>query len=94
MRSDRGSQGPQKHSERQKAEWEYKAMPVTDRSVPSLLQERADQQPDSTAYTYIDYGSDPKGFADSLTWSQVYSRACIIAEELKLCGLPGDQWRF
>lgn len=80
-----------KHSERQKAEWEYKAMPVTDRSVPSLLQERADQQPDSTAYTYIDYGSDPKGFADSLTWSQVYSRACIIAEELKLCGLPGDR---
>lgn len=66
-------------------------MPVTDRSVPSLLQERADQQPDSTAYTYIDYGSDPKGFADSLTWSQVYSRACIIAEELKLCGLPGDR---
>lgn len=64
---------------------------MTDRSVPSLLQERADQQPDSTAYTYIDYGSDPKGFADSLTWSQVYSRACIIAEELKLCGLPGDR---
>lgn len=56
-----GFAGSAKHSERQKAEWEYKAMPVTDRSVPSLLQERADQQPDSTAYTYIDYGSDPKG---------------------------------
>ena len=66
-------------------------MLVTDLSVPTLLRERADQQADTTAYTYIDYGLDPKGFAETLTWSQVHGRACVIAEELKLCGSPGDR---
>jgi long chain fatty acid CoA FadD26 len=66
-------------------------MLVTDLSVPALLKERADQQADTTAYTYIDYGLDPKGFAEALTWSQVHRRACVIAEELKLCGSPGDR---
>ncbi|RFD26849.1 acyl-CoA synthetase [Mycobacterium uberis] len=60
-------------------------------SVPALLKERADQQADTTAYTYVDYASDPKGFAESLTWLQVYMRACIVANELKLCGVPGDR---
>jgi long-chain fatty acid adenylase/transferase FadD26 len=67
------------------------AMLVTDLTLPALLKERADKRADTTAYTYIDYGSDPKGFAESLTWSQVHARACIIAEELKLCGSPGDR---
>ncbi|MGO9158305.1 long-chain-fatty-acid--AMP ligase FAAL26/FadD26 [Mycobacterium sp.] len=66
-------------------------MLVTDLSLPALLKERADQQANTTAYTYIDYGLDPKGFAESLTWSQVHGRACVIAEELKLCGSPGDR---
>jgi long-chain fatty acid adenylase/transferase FadD26 len=66
-------------------------MLVTDLSVPALLKERADQQADTTAYTYIDYGLDPKGFAETLTWSQVHRRACVIAEELRLCGSPGDR---
>ena len=66
-------------------------MPVTESSVPALLRKRADQQADTTAYTYIDYGLDPKGFAESLTWSQVYRRACSIAEDLRLCGSPGDR---
>jgi long chain fatty acid CoA FadD26 len=66
-------------------------MLVTDLSVPALLKERADQQADTTAYTYIDYGLDPKGFAETLTWSQVHRHACVIAEELKLCGSPGDR---
>ncbi|WP_205877195.1 long-chain-fatty-acid--AMP ligase FAAL26/FadD26 [Mycobacterium camsae] len=66
-------------------------MPVTDGSLPALLKQRADQQADTAAYTFIDYGLDPKGFAETLTWSQVYSRACVIAEELKLCGAPGDR---
>ncbi len=66
-------------------------MVVTDLSVPALLRERAGQQANATAYTYIDYGLDPNGFAESLTWSQVHARACIIAEELKLCGSPGDR---
>ncbi|SON62531.1 Long-chain-fatty-acid--AMP ligase FadD26 [Mycobacterium simulans] len=66
-------------------------MPVTDPSLPALLKERAEQQADSTAYTYMDYALDPNGFAESLTWSQVYVRACTIAEELKLSGSPGDR---
>ena len=66
-------------------------MLVTDLSVPALLKERADQQADTTAYTYIDYELDPKGFAETLTWSQAHRRACVIAEELKLCGSPGDR---
>ncbi|KZS61138.1 long-chain-fatty-acid--AMP ligase FAAL26/FadD26 [Mycobacterium ostraviense] len=66
-------------------------MPVIDSSVPALLKQRADQHADTTAYTFIDYGLDPKGFAETLTWSQVYGRACTIAEELKLYGSPGDR---
>lgn len=66
-------------------------MPVTDGSLPALLKERADQQPETAAYTFIDYGLDPKGFAETLTWSQVYGRACVIADELRLCGAPGDR---
>ena len=66
-------------------------MPVTDSSIPALLEARADQQPDATAFTFIDYGQDPNGFAESLTWSQVSRRARIIAEELTLCGSPGDR---
>lgn len=66
-------------------------MPVTDSSVPALLKRRADQHADTTAFTFLDYGIDPNGFAESLTWSQVYARSCIIADELKLCGVPGDR---
>ena len=66
-------------------------MPVTDSSIPALLQARAQQQPDAVAFTFIDYGQDPNGFAENLTWSQVNQRARIIAEELALCGSPGDR---
>ena len=66
-------------------------MPVTDSSIPALLQERAGQQPDAVAFTYIDYEQDPEGFAETLTWSQVLRRARILAEELALCGSPGDR---
>ena len=66
-------------------------MPVTDSSIPALLQARVDQQPDAAAFTFLDYGPDPTGFAESLTWSQVSRRARIIAEELALCGSPGDR---
>jgi long chain fatty acid CoA FadD26 len=66
-------------------------MPVTDGSLPALLKQRADQLADTAAYTYIDYGMDPNGFAETLTWSQVHGRACVIADELKLCGAPGDR---
>ena len=64
---------------------------TTRSSLPGLLRERASQQPDATAYTFIDYDIDPSGFAESLTWSQVYGRASIVAEELRLCGSVGDR---
>ena len=67
------------------------AIPVIESSIPALLQERAHQQPDTTAYTFIDYDVDPNGFAESLTWSQVYRRAVNVAEELRHCGSIGDR---
>ncbi len=66
-------------------------MPVSNASIPALLQGRADEQPDATAFTYIDYEQDPTGFAETLTWSQMSRRARILAEELALCGSPGDR---
>jgi long chain fatty acid CoA FadD26 len=60
-------------------------------SLTALLQERASQQPDVTAYTFIDYEVDPNGFAESLTWAQVHRRAQVVAEELRLCGSSGDR---
>ena len=70
---------------------EGNAIPVIESSIPALLQERAHEQPDTTAYTFIDYDVDPNGFAESLTWSQVYRRAVNVAEELRYCGSIGDR---
>ena len=43
------------------------------------------------AYTFVDYEVDPAGFAESLTWSQVYQRARVVADELSVCGSVGDR---
>ncbi|PLV53058.1 acyl-CoA synthetase [Mycobacterium tuberculosis variant microti OV254] len=56
-----------------------------------MLQERAEQQPDASAFTYIDYDDDPAGFAETVTWAQISQRARVVAEELALCGSPGDR---
>ena len=66
-------------------------MAMTQSSLPGLLQERASRQPDATAYTFIDYEIDPAGFAESLTWAQVYRGALVVAEELRRCGEVGDR---
>jgi long chain fatty acid CoA FadD26 len=66
-------------------------VPVSDSSIPAVLRERAEQQPDAIAFTFIDYELDPTGFAESLTWSQVHQRAHVVAEELALCGSVGDR---
>ena len=52
------------------------------------------RQPDVTAYTFIDYDVDPAGYAESLTWSQVYQRARVVAEELAHCGSIGGRRRY
>jgi len=66
-------------------------MPLMDPSIPAVLQERAQNQPDDLAYTFIDFDVDPAGFAESLTWSQVHHRARVIAEELLRCSSIGDR---
>ena len=66
-------------------------MPFMDASIPAVLQDRALNQPDDLAYTFIDYDVDPAGFAESLTWSQVHLRARVVAEELLRCGSIGDR---
>jgi acyl-CoA synthetase (AMP-forming)/AMP-acid ligase II len=66
-------------------------MPVTESFLPALLRARAELQPNSTAYTFIEQAHDPAGFAENLTWSQVYRRAQVVADELRLCGAPGDR---
>jgi long-chain fatty acid adenylase/transferase FadD26 len=66
-------------------------MPVTGTSIPDLLRRRAGEQPNATAFTFVDYELDPAGFPESLTWSQVHRRAQAVAQELGLCGSIGDR---
>ena len=66
-------------------------MPVLESSIPEVLRDRANQQPDATAFTFIDYEHDWAGFTESLTWSQMYRRTRNVARELKLCGSTGDR---
>jgi len=49
-------------------------MPVRNASIPALLQGRADEQPDATAFTYIDYvnrfGSSAGALLTTVGWSR------------------------
>jgi long chain fatty acid CoA FadD26 len=60
-------------------------------SITAILERRAQQQADDVAYTYVDYDVDPAGFAESLTWSQVYNRVRVVAGELRKLGKVGDR---
>ncbi len=60
-------------------------------SIPALLERRVQQQPDDIAYTFVDYEIDPAGVAESLTWSQIYRRAQVVAGKLSKLGGPGDR---
>ena len=64
---------------------------VTLSSVAELVRKRARTQPDTVAYTFIDYEVDPAGFAESITWAQTYRRVQAVAEELLRIGKPGDR---
>jgi long-chain fatty acid adenylase/transferase FadD26 len=66
-------------------------MPAGQPSIPAVLREQARQHPDAPAYTFIDYGLDPAGYSETLTWSQVLVRAHAVAAELASCGSPGDR---
>jgi long chain fatty acid CoA FadD26 len=66
-------------------------MSAIDSSIPAVLGERARQQPDARAYTFIDYELDPAGDSETLTWFQVHRRAQVVAAELASCGSRGDR---
>ncbi|BBY21645.1 hypothetical protein MSTO_18500 [Mycobacterium stomatepiae] len=66
-------------------------MSVLESSIPAALSENARRQPHDTAFTFLDYDVDPKGFAESLTWSQLQRRALTVAEELRRVGATGDR---
>jgi long-chain fatty acid adenylase/transferase FadD26 len=66
-------------------------MPHIDMSIPALLRTRATEQPDVTAYTFMDGALDGTGHPESLTWEQVYRRSLVVAEELRRHGSTGDR---
>ncbi|OBF40118.1 acyl-CoA synthetase [Mycolicibacterium peregrinum] len=60
-------------------------------SILTLLRDRAGLQGDDTAMTFIDYETNWDGSSTSLTYSQLYRRACRVARELSRFGSPGDR---
>lgn len=60
-------------------------------SIPELLKTRAEQQPNDLAYTFLDYDIDPAGYADNVTWSELYERVQALAARLGQCGSAGDR---
>jgi len=59
--------------------------------ISELLKNRAEQRGDELAYTFLDYDVDPTGFADTVTWSELYDRVQAVAARLLQCGAPGDR---
>jgi fatty acid CoA ligase FadD28 len=64
---------------------------VIEASIPAVLRERANLQPDDVAVTFIDYDQDWAGSPESLTWSQLYQRTSSVARELSQSGALGDR---
>ena len=64
---------------------------MSDASILTLLRERAGLQGGDTAMTFVDYENNWDGTATSLTYSQLYRRACNVARELDGIGSPGDR---
>lgn len=66
-------------------------MPEIQLSIPELLKTRAEEQPNDLAYTFLDYDVNPAGYADTVTWSELYERVQAVAARLQRCGSPGDR---
>jgi fatty acid CoA ligase FadD28 len=60
-------------------------------SVPAVVRERASLQPNEPAFTFVNYGDDPDGVPETLTWSQLYLRIRHVAAELRRHGAVGDR---
>ena len=56
-------------------------MPGVASSIPAALRQQADRQPDSPAFTFIDYEVDPGGFSETLTWAQLRGRVAMVIVE-------------
>jgi fatty acid CoA ligase FadD28 len=64
---------------------------MRDFSLSAVVRERASLQPNDIAYTFIDYERDWDGFAETLTWLQLYRRMLNVAHQLRFCGATGDR---
>jgi fatty acid CoA ligase FadD28 len=60
-------------------------------SVPAVVRERASLQPNEPAFTFVNYGDDPDGVPETLTWSQLYLRIRHVAAELRRHAAVGDR---
>jgi long chain fatty acid CoA FadD26 len=66
-------------------------MAAVESSVSAVLRERARQEPDAPAFTYVDYAVHPAGYPQTLTWAEVHRRAQVVAAELTSIASPGDR---
>ncbi len=56
-----------------------------------MLHGRASLRPGDVAFTFTDYGHDPSGVSESLTWSRLASRTLNLASQLSLHASVGDR---
>ena len=56
-----------------------------------MLHGRASLRPDDVAFTFTDYGDDPAGVAESLTWAQLSRRTLNVGHELSRHASVGDR---
>lgn len=67
-------------------------MSLNQYSIPNLLADLAQRQPDDTAYTFIDYERDATGgFVERLSWGEVHRRALAVAAALRPVAEVGDR---
>ncbi|MGV0790795.1 AMP-binding protein [Mycolicibacterium sp. XJ1819] len=60
-------------------------------SILSMLHGRASLRPDDVAFTFTDYGRDPAGVSESLSWSRLAHRTMNLAREIGRHGSVGDR---
>ncbi|MDT5126448.1 MAG: fatty acid CoA ligase FadD21 [Mycobacterium sp.] len=60
-------------------------------SILSMLHGRASLRPGDVAFTFTEYGQDPAGVRESLTWSQLSRRTMNVAHELGRRASVGDR---
>ncbi|MEU5876199.1 fatty acyl-AMP ligase [Spirillospora sp. NPDC047279] len=64
---------------------------VRDRLLIDRLGEWARLYPDGTAYTFVDYATDPDGVATDLTWAELDARSRAMAAALRRTTEPGER---